>query len=135
MMGLPLLLVGCGDDDGGGAAASVDSAFCNALEPVAEIDAQDLPRQEDVDAMVAAVDAAPSAEVEEDLTLVAEYSQAFAFLDPSNPEDEARAQELTANAADPTMIDAAGRLVTAADEECGLEVPMFARLAEQDHTP
>jgi hypothetical protein len=139
-----LFLFGCGDDGGDDAGDDAQNAeteettgadegadaedTCAQIEAVAEIDPAAQPTQEDVDLVRSAAEGAPD-EVADALNVVADIGQAIADLGPEELEDPSAFPDLEAIASAEEQAEAGEALVAFADEECGLEVPLFADFA------
>lgn len=110
-----LLLAACGDDSGTTTAGGVSDEFCAALEPLAEIDPDGLPTEEQLEQTRAARDAAPEstqAAFDSLISLGEALSQPEIELDDLAVFDETQ------------LAEASQALMQAADD-CGVEVPLF----------
>ena len=139
-----MVAAGCSDDDDGGGGGSTSTAedaeattttaaeegdaeaFCDALEPVQDIDPDVLPTEEDVDNLEAAADEAPDEDLSEATGVIADLASQLVGLDVDDSDALQEAQEA---ALDEEVVDAANELSTFSEEECGSEVPIFTSLA------
>ena len=136
-----LLLLGCGDDGGGSDAASTtseaedgdtttstasegsDDEFCSALEGLQDIDPDTTPTEDEVAELASAAEVAPNEVVSDQILVLAELGAQLVDLDV---EDQEAVDDASEAVTDAEVVAAAEALATAADEECGFDVPLFS---------